>query len=142
MEVLKTRTDALKKALTTLGEALGKKEKGTCLDYRELRDSIIKRFEYCSDTFWKYLKDYLLAMYSTEVEIARPKIVFRECHNTKILSDDELNLCLGLIEDRKLTSHTYNEDLAEEIGEKIPQYYNLMVLIFERCNKNYTSRKI
>ena len=126
MEVIKKRYTSFIKALSTLEKSLEKLKGGNYSDYEELRDSIIQRFEYCCDIYWKFLKDLLKYRFNVTVEIARPKSVFRESRSTKLIDEDEYKVCIDLIEDRNLTSHGYNEDLAEEISQRIPSYYKLM----------------
>lgn len=55
MEKLILRRSVLEKALKTLEKSLEKLDQKKFTDYEELRDSIIQRFEYSVDTFWKYL---------------------------------------------------------------------------------------
>lgn len=66
------------------------------------------------------------------VEFARPKAVLKACYDAKIIAQEEFDICIDLIEDRNLTSHGYNEDLAEEISKHIPQYFRIMMQILER----------
>lgn len=132
MEKLILRCTTLEKALKTLEKSITKLEQKKFTDYEELRDSLIQRFEYSTDTFWKYLKDYLHVMLKIEVEFARPKAVLKACYDTKIISQEEFDICIDLIEDRNLTSHGYNEALAEEISKQIPKYFNLMKRILEK----------
>lgn len=140
MEILTKRRDALEKALKTLEHSLKKLESKEFSDYEELRDSIIQRFEYSTDTFWKFLKDYLTSVLKVQVDVARPKTVFKECFEVKIFSAKEFELSVNLIEDRNLTSHGYNENLAEEICGKIPQYFTLMQTVVNRLAQDVYSK--
>lgn len=127
------RRTVLEKTLATLEKSLKKLEHKQFTDYQELRDSITQRFKYSADTFWKYLKDYLRVSLSIEVEFARPKAVLKACNETNIISqEEELDLCIDLIEDRNLTSHGYNESTAENICGHIPRYFALMNKILQR----------
>lgn len=126
------RRNVFEKALKTLEKSLNKLNQKKFTDYEELRDSIIQRFEYCADTFWKYLKDHLHVILGIKIELARPKSVLKECYDAKIFFKEEFDMCINLIEDRNLTSHSYNEELAEEISKHIPNYYKLMKTILER----------
>ena len=132
MEKLILRYNSFVKALQTLENSVHKLQTKQYNDYAELRDSLIQRFEYSADTFWKVLKDYLRVILSIEVDIARPKIVFNECHDAKLISREELTICIELIEDRNVTSHGYNEKLAEDISAHIPKYCNLMRTVIKR----------
>lgn len=135
MERVTTRGRIFIKALDSLQEAIEKFR--TCEDpfsseYRTYRDSLIQRFEYCADIFWKFLNTHLRSKMGITVEIARPKIIFKESNAAGLIDGDELQMCDKLIEDRNLTSHTYHEELAEVIAHKIPGYYELMRAIAER----------
>lgn len=57
METLELRRTAVTKALSRLDDSLQKlHSKEFELVYTELRDSTIQRFEFCTDTLWKFLK--------------------------------------------------------------------------------------
>jgi hypothetical protein len=81
VEQLKERIDALQSALERLGESLSsfasKDLTANPVIHTQIRDSVIKRFEFCVDLFWKCLKDYLYQKYG--VNVASPKSSFREC---------------------------------------------------------------
>jgi len=123
-------------ALASLEEAVNhfrqQDAKSSFAEYRRSRDSLIQRFEYCSDIFWKFLNDYLRHHMTIEAEIARLKIIFKESTAVGLITNDELLLCNRLIKDRNRTSHTYHEQLAEHIAHKISSYYALMSTIATR----------
>ena len=50
----------------------------------------------------------------------------KECFRVGVISEDETKQTLDMIDDRNLTCQTYNEELAEEIANSIPKYYELM----------------
>lgn len=137
MERLKERHQMILKALSSLNIALKKFNVCPVHDenYEIIRDSIIKRFEYTMDTFWKFLKEFLLKQHGIE-PAASPSKIFRQCLDTNILTSDEFTHALKIIEDRNLTSHTYNEALAEEISHDVAEHYVLMKKIIEKIEKN------
>ena len=56
-EKLLERYETTRKAFESLKEAIGQYEALQHQEYRKnLRDSKIKRFEYCFDVLWKFLK--------------------------------------------------------------------------------------
>ena len=61
MENSITKLEIFNQELATFYEALDKFSEINCQHeyYNALRDSIIKRFEYCTDTMWKLLKEVL-----------------------------------------------------------------------------------
>ena len=86
-----------------------------------LQDSVIKRFEISFDLLWKYLKEFLFVHHG--VDVASPKKVFREAMIQQLLTKSELEVFLGMCDDRNLTAHTYDFDHAQEVAESILKYY-------------------
>jgi nucleotidyltransferase substrate binding protein (TIGR01987 family) len=143
MERIEARYQLFKKALTTLEIVLAKFKN---IDeeheyYQEIRDSVIQRFEYSIDTFWKLLKDYLEKYYHLD-SVASPKGTLKACVTNGLVTSDEYDLFVKMLNDRNLTSHAYNSSLAEEISEAVPQYYILMKHIVERimAEESYIKR--
>jgi len=52
-----------------------------------------------------------------------------------ILSEEETSLGLEMVDDRNLTSHTYNEGLAVSIYVRLDQYAKLLGCWLERMKK-------
>lgn len=135
MERLKIRREAVKRALQSLEFSARKfvvVEKDGLEDYRETRDSFIKRFEYSLDTFWKFLMLYMTDVLKVTLDQPSPKRVFQKALEMKLLQQEEYAQCLTMVDDRNMTSHTYNEALAEEISKQLPGYFELMHTIFMR----------
>jgi nucleotidyltransferase substrate binding protein (TIGR01987 family) len=126
------RYKSFMQAIATLEKSIHRISKKEYIDYEEARDSLIKRFEYTADIFWKLLKDLFRLKFKNEIEVSSPKYVFKEAFNNKFLSEEEFQLCSNLIDDRNAGVHCYNEELAAEIGESIPAYYKLMLSIIQR----------
>jgi nucleotidyltransferase substrate binding protein (TIGR01987 family) len=106
------------KALTTL-EELATEPPGNIV-----RDATIQRFEYTFEAVWKAAQAVLLERYG--VELASPKPVVRGCFENGLLAEEEARLALAMVDHRNLTSHTYNETLADEIFAAIPDYRRLL----------------
>ncbi|MBA3954319.1 nucleotidyltransferase substrate binding protein [Candidatus Dependentiae bacterium] len=102
-------------------------------DILAYRDSVIKRFEFSYDLTWKLLKAYLETNYS--VLVASPKKVFRECFDQNFITEEEARQFLNMADDRNLTTHTYSEDMAEQISIRIVVYYEVMRAVLERLYK-------
>lgn len=94
-----------------------------------LRDSLIQRFEYSVDLSWKYLKDYLEIIHKVVPEVRSPKNIIRESAKLGILSEEEAQTAIDMIESRNLTSHIYREEIAEMIYASIPQYRDFFELL-------------
>ena len=85
-------------------------------------DSCIKRFEFCYELFWKALKKLLIEEES--IEANSPKQVFKEAYKLGWVSSE--NIILDMIDARNLTSHTSDEQTANNIYKKLPKIYDLM----------------
>ncbi|HAI73832.1 MAG TPA: nucleotidyltransferase [Candidatus Moranbacteria bacterium] len=84
------------------------------------RDAAIQRYEFSFELFWKTVKIYLKEIEG--IECASPKSCFREVRNILDLSEKEIEVCLGMAEDRNLSVHTYSEKMAIKLYEKFPKY--------------------
>ena len=82
-----------------------------------MRDSAIKRFEMTFDLSWKTVKAYLEE--SKGVPCASPKGCFREAYRQGLLDYDEF--WLELMDLRNQALHIYQEELAEQIYQKLPK---------------------
>lgn len=99
------------------------------------QDSIIQRFEYCYDSFWKLLKNYLETKYSLE-DIASPKKVFRAFIKLELAPEKTGEILINMADDRNETSHNYNIEKVRIILEDIPLYYKTMLEIVNKLEKN------
>lgn len=97
-----------------------------------LSDSLIQRFEYTIDTFWKYLKLYLEKMGMVQEVLGSPRGVLRAAFEVSCIMRDEYEMLLEAVQDRNVTSHTYNHELARDIVSRIPAYYAVIDAIVER----------
>lgn len=71
------------------------------------RDASIQRFGFCVELAWKVSKRWL------GTGTSAPKQVIREMGQAGLIAD--VALWLEAIDQRNLSSHTYNEDLAREV---------------------------
>lgn len=94
------------------------------------RDSALLRFQLCVEAFWKYAQTFL--MEEKGIDENSPKGVIRACFSVGILKEEETERALKMVNDRNLTVHTYDEDLADEIFDKLPQYCDLLAHWFDR----------
>jgi nucleotidyltransferase substrate binding protein (TIGR01987 family) len=91
-------------------------------DIREnLVASIIKHFEMCYEALWKFLKLYLEIRYAEIVD--SPKKVFRQCFALGIIDESTTKELLNISEARNATTHDYDEENAQEICQRIGDYY-------------------
>jgi nucleotidyltransferase substrate binding protein (TIGR01987 family) len=124
---LEMKAKVAKRALDTLQEIMD--EPYSMI----IRDAAIQRFEYTFESIWKLVKEYLL---EREGLICNsPKSCFREAFKMGLLSDAESMQALYMTDDRNMTTHTYHEDVAEEIYKELSGYYTLMNKIYSRIVK-------
>ncbi len=80
-------------------------------------DASIQRFEFTVELFWKLLRHMLE---EKGVEVQYPKDVLRQAYKGGLIDDE--HIWLKMLSDRNLTSHTYDEKLADEIYLHIQKY--------------------
>lgn len=106
--------EKLDNVLSSLGEIINKPPE---VDRSNI-DASIRRFGFTVDLSLKLLKRILE---SERVEVQFPKEVLQEAYKGKLIDDE--TLWLQMLKDRNLSSHTYNQALADEIYERIQGYY-------------------
>ncbi len=117
-------TKAFSKAITRLEEVLE-------LDKTDVtRDSAIKRFEICFDLAWKSIKNYAR---KEGIECNSPRMCFKTAFKLNLIDYDEK--WLKGIEDRNTTSHLYNEKLADQVYQRLPEYKSLFDSLLSRLEK-------
>src|ERR1035437_1776999 len=85
-----------------------------------LKEGLIQRFEYTHELAWNVMKDY--AEYQGNATIRGSRDATREALKMKLINKGDV--WMDMIESRNQTSHTYNEDTANEIYDKIiDEYY-------------------
>jgi nucleotidyltransferase substrate binding protein (TIGR01987 family) len=143
MDSLKAKHKQLLQALSTFSESIfiykniTQRQTSSSSDYtyeqeyRAFRESMIQRFEFCTELFWKYIKLYL-EYAEVPSEYTAPVPVIRTAYTAGFLSEQEAEDALEMIKDRNRTSHIYKEEIAELLAKKIPQHYQLMYSIATR----------
>ncbi|MBI4925099.1 MAG: nucleotidyltransferase substrate binding protein [Bdellovibrio sp.] len=109
MEISKISLQKLEKALQSLEKAIAQPKN------EFTRDSVIQRFEYTFELSWKTLLKVLES--NKEIEDNSIKGILREAARQHLI--DQINEWFNLHEARNLSSHTYNEDTAEEVYDLI-----------------------
>ena len=84
-----------------------------------VRDGLIQRFEFTYELFWKTTKEYLEILGIPDRN--SPKAVLKEAYAQKLINNEENWLLM--LNDRKMTSHVYKEEMAEEIAGRIANCY-------------------
>lgn len=60
------------------------------------------------------------------LELASPKSVIRSCAQNSLMTEADARLAMDLVDDRNLTSHTYNEALAQAIWSRLPTHLSVL----------------
>lgn len=118
------RIGDLEKAVNRLGEAIEESKK---INFSTLKDGVIQRFEFTLELSWKALKSLLN---EEGVESATtPKSTVKEGGKIGLIKNIEI--WIEMLDDRNLTSHIYNQAIADEIYERIANRY------YEELKRNY-----
>ena len=92
-----------------------------------MKEGLIQRFEYTHELAWKVMKDY--AEYQGYTEVRGSRDAFRQALQMGIIDDAGW---MDSIEDRNLTSHNYDEAVAEEVYQAIVHKYYPLFVRFEQ----------
>jgi nucleotidyltransferase substrate binding protein (TIGR01987 family) len=84
-----------------------------------LKEGVIQRFEYTHELAWNVMKDFLVN--SGNTNIFGSKDTSREAFSAGLIENGEL--WMDMIISRNKTSHTYNEETADDIFLKIMHQY-------------------
>lgn len=91
------------------------------------RAGLIQFFEMAFEQGWKLLKDY---QESVGFEIVSPRQAIKQAFQSELVADG--HAWIGALEDRNLTTHTYNEQTALAVENKIrSSYYPLLKALQE-----------
>lgn len=112
MRTLEDRFNQYKNAVDRLEEVI---ETYNDNNSRIIVDAMIQRFEFCVELSWKLLKDYLSS--ENVGDFNSPRSVMKESYKIGLITEGEL--WLDMLEDRNLTSHTYDEIVANTIRDNI-----------------------
>ena len=93
-----------------------------------LKEGLIQRFEYTHELAWNLMKDY--AFYQGNSSVGGSRDATREAFSLKLISDGDV--WIDMIRSRNKTSHTYNEEIVNEIVHKILNQYMMAFLEFKK----------
>lgn len=130
MDTLEGKIESFKKALITFKELL--KDNPTDIE----RDAAIQRFEYCFELAWKSLKEVLKKEGFTIEKLSSPKKVIKTAFQAGYIANDEI--WITMLQERNLTSHTYNEQLAKDIYNDFKSFYEVMQYVLKTIIKDKT----
>ncbi len=126
----KQRFENYKKALAKLGGAVRLDAERPLSELE--KQGIIQAFEYTHELAWKVMQDFFIYQGNTEIRGSRDAT--RQAFNAKLIEDGD-NWML-MITNRNLSSHTYNEEISDEIYRNIiDHFYALFVSFQEKMEK-------
>ncbi len=106
-------------------------DKGERLNELE-EQGMIKAFEYTYELAWNTIKDFYESQ--GEVGIQGSRDAFQLAFQRNLIQDGET--WMQMLKDRNQTSHTYNEETADEIaGHILKDYYGLYVALKDSFEK-------
>lgn len=86
------------------------------------QQGLIKAFEFTHELAWNVMKDYFEFQGNTSIMGSRDAT--RQAFQRNMISDGEG--WMEMIKSRNMTSHTYNQEIADEIsGKVISDYFHL-----------------
>lgn len=129
MDRLAQRISIARRALETLAELPLEPSADTVI-----RDAAIQRFKYTLEAVWKAAQLYLREREG--IDLASPKGVVRACYEVGILTEAEARWGMQMVDDRNLTAHTYNEELAKAIFSRLSEHLALMRRLLEALRRN------
>ena len=88
------------------------------------RDAAIKRFELASEAEWKAAQR--LVQDEGKGPSGSPKSCIRACREDGLLSPEDAEAALKLVDDRNLATHTYALKLAVELDSRLPGHAALL----------------
>lgn len=92
-----------------------------------IKEGLIQRFEYTHELAWNVMKDY--AVYQGNSTIGGSRDATREAFKLQLFTDG--HIWMEMINSRNETSHTYNQEIADEIYTKIINFYFPALLEFK-----------
>lgn len=96
------------------------------------KQGVIQAFEFTHELAWNVLKDYLQDQGNQNIKGS--KDATREAFKVELIADGEP--WMAMIQSRNVSSHTYNEHIAEALVEAIvEQYFPLFVALQAEMEK-------
>ena len=91
------------------------------------RQGLIKAYEFTYELAWNVMKDYFF--YQGTVTITGSRDAIREAFLRELIVNGEA--WMKMVADRNKTAHTYNEDVAKEVGHNILDIYYALFVEFQ-----------
>jgi nucleotidyltransferase substrate binding protein (TIGR01987 family) len=109
-----TRREALTDAVARLDDVLNTPESDIT------RDAAIQRFEFCFELAWKSIQEKAR---EEGLDCQSPKVCLQLAFKNSWIDDEQG--WLSMLQDRNRTSHTYDEELAKAVYQRLINYLPL-----------------
>lgn len=114
------------KALGQLGKAVELSRRRALSDLE--KQGLIQAFECTHELAWSVMKDYFV--YQGNTSIMGSRDATREAFRNNLVTDGEG--WMEMIQSRNQTSHTYNQNVVDDIAGKVARHYYDLLLAFEK----------
>lgn len=111
------RFSNLKKALSNLDEAVKLSEESELTKLEKL--GLIHSFEYTYELAWNTKRDFYSSKGEGDIQGSRD--AFRLAFERELIEEGQV--FMNMIKSRQLSSHTYNEETADDIYQDIVNHY-------------------
>ena len=91
----------------------------------------IKSFENVIEAFWKFLRTYLREVCHID-PVASPRGVMDQAEKQRIISDNEFELLIEMLDNRNRMSHVYDAASSGNVLDKIPEYHEFLGNLIKR----------
>jgi len=129
------RFENYKKAIKKLGEAVRLDAERPLTELE--RQGIIQAFEYTHELAWKVMQDFFVYQGNTEIRGSRDAT--RQAFSAELITDGDN--WMEMIKNRNLTSHTYNEEISEEIYRNIVDRFYPLFVAFQETMERIKAKK-
>ena len=126
----KQRFVNFEKALGQLGKFTSKKKEFGLSEMEE--QGLIKSFEYTYELAWNMIKDFYTNQADVSIQGSRDAI--KTAFNRGLIKDGQV--WIDMVESRILTVHTYDQNMATDIIQKIAENYYPLFLKLDEKMKN------
>ncbi len=120
------RLSNYQKALQQLSRAVELSRQRTLSEIE--KQGLIKAFEFTHELAWNVMKDYF--EYQGNASIMGSRDATREAFQRNLIADGEG--WMEMIQSRNKTSHTYNQEVADEIAGNVIAIYHDLFKAFEK----------
>lgn len=134
-EIITQRLNELKKSMVTLKQSLQIfSQYSSNEDLRKIiRDATIKRFEYTFELCWKTMKHF--AEYSGK-EVKSPREAIKISLELGLIEDEtQKEKWIEMLTARNMTSHIYNEKIAETLYGKVGEFVAIAEKIINKIEE-------